>query len=149
MADSNGINITTTGVLFMNIDTRKATANTMKSVRRGEWSSALLILRTGPSIAPVWNIPWPTINKAIMAIKAGAANPDKSVALLSPDTLGGAKKWKNAMRATITPIEIDSTEYFSRIYKLTATITIANVAHICHVVGATVISTRESLSLLP
>ena len=57
IADKTGINITTTGVLFMNIDTPKAIPNTIANVRLGDRSKALLMVMIGPSKAPVWNMP--------------------------------------------------------------------------------------------
>ena len=57
IAAITGINITTTGVLFMNIDTAKATPKTINKVMRGDLSRDAFILTIGPSRAPVWNIP--------------------------------------------------------------------------------------------
>ena len=92
IADSMGINMTTTGVLFINIDTAKATPNTNVSVRLGERSRALLILMIGPSKAPVWNMPWPTTKRAMMVMSAGAANPERRDELSKPCAFSGAKK---------------------------------------------------------
>ncbi len=53
MAAIIGMNITTTGVLFMNMETAKATAKTIIKVRRGDLSKELFMRTMGPSKAPV------------------------------------------------------------------------------------------------
>ena len=92
IADIIGINITTTGVLFMNIETENANMKTIDRVRLGELSNALFIRSIGPSNAPVWNNPCPTTNNAIIVISAGAANPDNKDVLSKLAEISGLKK---------------------------------------------------------
>lgn len=133
IADKIGINITTTGVLFINMETPKAIPKTAAKVRRGARSSALLMVIIGPSRAPVWNMPCPTTNKAMIVMSAGAAKPDRIAALSNPFSLSGEKKWKKRSSVTIIPTDIDSIENFSLIYSHTAMRTIPKVVHICQV----------------
>ena len=138
IAVNTGMNITTTGVLFMNMDTIKATEKTMANVRFGRLTKALLIRKIGPSNAPVWNMPWPTTNKAIIAMRAGAPKPVSSEALSNPSTPEIGNKAKNNKSAVMMPTDILSIENLSRKYKITATATIPIVAHICHVITMSV-----------
>jgi hypothetical protein len=92
IADIIGINITTTGVLFMNIETENANMKTIDRVRLGELSNSLFIRSIVPSNAPVWNNPCPTTNNAIIVTSAGAANPDNKDVLLKLVEISGLKK---------------------------------------------------------
>jgi len=53
MAAMIGMNMTTTGVLFINIETANATRKTTSKVTRGDLSKELFILTIGSSSAPV------------------------------------------------------------------------------------------------
>jgi len=102
IAATTGMNMTTTGVLFINIETANAIMKTTSRVKRGDLSKDLLIVLIGPSSAPVWNMPCPMTKRAMIAIKAGAENPDKISAFPKEGVVFGIGRAKNKSSAVIT-----------------------------------------------